>query len=253
MGNGTFGAPANYTAIFGSNSVVTADLDGDGSLDLIVAGNGVAVLLGKGNGAFWGPAIYALNSSAVAVQVADIDGDGGLDLAVTTGFSTSTVSVLRGKGYGTFDAATQYYVGPAPAGLAIADFNGDGSLDVAVTNTSYAGNTVTVLRSEPVIALFPSSLTFGLQTVGTTSSSKAATLSNPGTSLLNLTSIAVTGADAGDFLATTTCGNSLIVGKTCAVTVKFQPSAKGTRAAELKITDNALGRTQLIPLHGKGQ
>ncbi|MCU1317209.1 MAG: repeat protein, partial [Candidatus Acidoferrum typicum] len=221
--------------------------------DLIVAGGGVAVLLGKGNGAFWGPAIYNTSSSAGAVQVADVDGDGKLDVAVTSGSLGSTLSVLRGRGYGTFDAAVAYSVGAGATGLAVADFNGDGGLDVAVTNTIYAGNTVTVLLNEPIIALFPSMLTFAAQTVGTTSSFKSATINNPGTSLLDLNSIVVTGANASDFLATTTCGTSLVISKNCVVKIKFRPSATGTRVAALKITDNALGGTQFIQVQGTGK
>jgi hypothetical protein len=210
-------------------------------------------MLGKGNGAFWGPAVYSVNSTAVAVQLADLDGDGKLDLAVTTGWSGSSLDILRGRGYGTFDPAISFFVGPSPAGLAIADFNGDGSPDVAVANLSFSGNMVTVLLSEPAIAVFPSSLTFPPQIVGTTSNPKSTTISNPGTTLLRFSSITVTGADAADFLATTGCGKSLAVSKNCAVTVKFRPSAKGTRTAQLRITDNALGRAQVISLQGKGQ
>ena len=241
-GKGTFSAPVSYTSVSGSNALVTADVDGDGNLDLIVAGGVVAVLFGKGNGTFWNPATYSGISYGVAVQVADLDGDGNLDLAVTSSI-TNSLSVFRGRGYGTFDAPSQYFANSSPSGLAIADFNGDGSLDIAATNL---GNTVTVLLSQRVIALFPSSLTFGPQTVGTTSKAKTATISNPGTSGLSLGSVTVTGTNAGDFLATNSCGKSLAIGKSCSVTVTFRPSAKGARAAALKITDNALGRTQLI-------
>ena len=203
---------------------------------------------------FWGPEIYSrVSSSGGAVRVADVGcGDGKPDLVVTTG-NGSGLNVLRGRGYGTFDAPTEYWSGVAPTGLAVADFNGDGSLDIAVTNATYAGNTVTVLRNEPVIALFPSGLTFAAQTVGTTSNPLTATISNPGTSLLRLNSIIVTGVDASDFLETTTCSKSVVIAQECVLTIDFRPSAKGRRTALLKIADNALGRTQYITLQGEGQ
>ena len=251
VGDGTFGAPVSYTATSGAIALTTADLDRDGNLDLIVGGNaGVAILFGKGNGTFWGPAIYGISS--VAVQVADIDGDGKLDLVVTTGFSDPKVSVLKGRGYGTFDPATEYSLGAYPTGLAIADFNGDGSMDLAVTNT-LGVNSISVLLNEPVIALFPAALTFPAQKVGTTSNPQTATVSNPGASVLRLNSILVSGANASDFVATTACGKRLVPANDCAVTITFDPSAKGMRAANLKITDNALGRVQFIQLHGTGQ
>ncbi|WP_394840760.1 VCBS repeat-containing protein [Pendulispora brunnea] len=44
QGNGTFGAPIDYAAGYSPDSVVAADLTGDGRLDLLVAGGGFSVL-----------------------------------------------------------------------------------------------------------------------------------------------------------------------------------------------------------------
>lgn len=253
VGDGTFSAPVSYNSGLSSTSVITADVDGDGNLDLIATGAGVAVMFGKGNGAFWGPAIYGVNATASAVGVADFNGDGKLDLAVTTGISGASLNILTGRGYGTFNPAISFSVGSSPGGFAVADFNGDGSPDVAVTNPYFSGSVVTVLLSERAIALFPASLTFPGQTVGTTSPAKSTTISNPGTTVVNFSSITVTGPDAADFLATTACGKSLAVGTNCTVSVKFRPSAKGTRTAQLQIKDNALHGTQIVALQGTGR
>jgi hypothetical protein len=253
-GNGSFSGPVSYSTQVGwANSIVTADVDGDKNLDLIVAGNEVAVMFGKGDGTFWGPATYLVQGGAVNVQAADIFGGGKLDLAVTTGLGYSNFYVLKNRGYGTFDSPAEYYVGANPGGIAIADFDGNGSQDVAVTNLHYGGSAVTVLLNPPVIALFPEVLKFPSQAVGTTSSPKAATISNPGTARLRMNSISLTGLNAGDFLVTNSCGASLLVGTNCTISVKFKPSATGTRVATLKVTDNALSRTQLINLQGVGK
>lgn len=242
----------NYTAIEGARTAAVADVDGDGNLDLVIGGGGVAVLLGKGDGTFWGPAIYSIQGQALTLQVADLDQDDKPDIVVTNDYSNS-MNVLRGRGYGTFDLPADYLVGPAPDGVAIADFDGDGSLDVAVTNISYAGNTVTVTLNKPVIALFPSALSFPPQRVGTTSQPKTEEISNPGSGPVRLKPVSITGKDASDFQETTACKGSLAVGRNCSIKVTFRPSAKGTRVAELKITDNALGKKQTIALRGTGQ
>src|SRR5207253_2732975 len=52
----------------------------------------------------------------------------------------------------------------------------------------------------------PTSLTFSTQAIGTTSVAKSVTLKNTGTTSLTITSIAITGTNAGDFAQTHTCG-----------------------------------------------
>jgi hypothetical protein len=252
-GDGTFTAPVQYAATQGNYSIAIADVDGDGNPDLVIGGAGVCVLLGKGNGTFWGPQIYSIQGTASQVQVADLDGDGKLDIAATSDYVDSQLDVLRGRGYGTFDLYETYFVGPGAQGLAMADFDGDGSPDVVVTNTTYAGNTVTVLLNRPAIALFPAALSFQPQKVGTTSQPKADLVSNPGSTRLQLKSISIVGRDASDFRETTTCKTKLSVGRNCTIDVTFRPSLKGTRTAELKIDDDALGRTQRIALRGIGK
>jgi hypothetical protein len=70
---------------------------------------------------------------------------------------------------------------------------------------------------------------------------------------LRMNSITLTGSNAGDFFVTSNCGATLAVGTNCTVSVKFKPSATGTRVASLKITDNALSRMQSINLQGVGK
>ena len=62
-------------------------------------------------------------------------------------------------------------------------------------------NAVTVYIATPVAALFPTSLNFGNQKVGTTSSALTATLSNSGTAPLIVTGIGI----SGDFAQTDDC------------------------------------------------
>ncbi len=103
------------------------------------------------------------------------------------------------------------------------------------------------------VTLNPTSLNFGNQTVGITSSPKTTTVVNHQKVTLNFTSITITGKNASDFAQTNTCGNSLPAGGKCTVSVTFTPTAKGSRIASLTLTDDAGTSPQTAKLTGTGQ
>ncbi|MGA2132915.1 MAG: VCBS repeat-containing protein [Bryobacteraceae bacterium] len=126
-----------------SNSLITADFNNDGHLDLAVAGNtGFAILLGNGDGTFGAPVTYTTGTEAYAIATADFNGDGIPDIA-TANPGANNVSVLLGNGDGTFQPPMSFGVGTAPRDLAVGDFNRDGKPDLAVTN--YSSGTVSIL------------------------------------------------------------------------------------------------------------
>jgi hypothetical protein len=104
----------------------------------------------------------------------------------------------------------------------------------------------------PDVSLSSSSLTFSSQGVGTTSAAQSVTLSNTGNAALNISSIAISGTNAGDFALTNTCGSGLAAGANHGISVTFTPAATGTRSASLAITDNASGSPQTVSLSGMG-
>src|SRR5207244_6328967 len=106
--------------------------------------------------------------------------------------------------------------------------------------------------SGPNATLSPTSLTFSTQAIGTTSTAKTVTLKNTGTAILTISSIAITGINAGDFAQTHTCGSLLAAGASCKISVKFKPTMSGTRTAALSIRDNASGSPQKVTLSGIG-
>jgi len=113
---------------------------------------------------------------------------------------------------------------------------------------------VTVTASSgPAVTLTPTNLNFGTVATGVTSPVKTVTLKNVGTTALTITSIAVTGTEAGDFPETaTTCGSSLAAAASCTVSVTFKPTTTGARSANLTFTDNASGSPQQVSLSGTG-
>jgi hypothetical protein len=159
-GDGSFQPPIFYTTAVGYlNAIETADLNGDGKLDLIATGigygsesGGVSVLLGNGDGTFQTHVDYPLNTAVDSVAVGDFNGDGIPDLAATHINPSGQVSILLGNGDGTFGTALNFPTGYDPAGILAADFNGDGRLDIVTGNRD---TTISVLLQSPVDNLPP--------------------------------------------------------------------------------------------------
>jgi hypothetical protein len=98
--------------------------------------------------------------------------------------------------------------------------------------------------------LTPDSAIYSAQKLGTTSVAKAFTLTN--NQPVALTSVAI--STTGDFgVSATTCGASLAAKAKCTVSVVFKPTATGTRAGQLSISDSASNSPQTSNLKGTGK
>lgn len=95
--------------------------------------------------------------------------------------------------------------------------------------------------------LAPTTLSFAQQTLGSASVAQQVTLTNAGDVALTLITATIT---AGDFTASNSCGNSLSPHSSCTVSITFVPSAVGTLAGTLTITDQF--RLQTVALSGAG-
>jgi hypothetical protein len=130
------------------SSMVAADLDGDGDVDLAVANQqsfNVTILRNNGSGNFTEPASSpeAAGTHPQGITVADLDGDGDKDLAVANQ-SSNDVTILKNGGTGNFvqPASSPEPVGMRPFAVVAANFDGDGDRDLATANHDSDNSTI---------------------------------------------------------------------------------------------------------------
>ncbi len=155
--SGGFASPAAYPCgTFGflaaPRQIVPADVDGDGSVDLVVGNfdnveelNSVALLRGRGDGSFdAGEFVARDRDGAFALGAADFNRDGHPDIAHAGHHGSFCCdarggSVQLGDGHGGFQVGGTYKTGSGPSALAIDDFNGDDIPDIAATSDAHWG------------------------------------------------------------------------------------------------------------------
>ena len=151
-GDGTFTFFASYPpdGLDGSYlSIVTADFNHDGNLDLVVSFlsdiPNVAIYLGNGDGTFSAAGLLTnayVDSNSLAVG--DFNDDGILDIASVgpgadqSGIELGPVAIFLGNGDGTFTPApTQPNVSLVdPSSVVTGGFTGDGILDLVIADSN---------------------------------------------------------------------------------------------------------------------
>jgi phospholipase C len=127
--------------------------------------------------------------------------------------------------------------------------------------TGLRTGTLTVTDSDPTspqivnfsgigtnLTLNPSLLDFNTKLVGRAATAKTATLTNQGTTVVNISSVLA----SGDYTQTNTCGSSLGAGASCTITVQFTPTAAGTRFGTITINDDDGGSPHVLKLTAVG-
>jgi len=119
-------------------TVITADFDNDGHLDLVANGGfgeEIYLLLGDGQGEFGDPITSSVPMGIQSMAAADFDEDGFLDIIAPFGVgSGARVAVLFCDGQGGFGNPIEFYVGYQPDAVTVGDYNGDGHMDAAIAN-----------------------------------------------------------------------------------------------------------------------
>jgi hypothetical protein len=246
-------------------------------------GGSMMILLGNGNGTFTqaGDIYYFFSQYAYfegqffpnSGTVVDLNGDGNLDIALapcSAGVSCTPrysvcggyrcaeqylgALVFLGKGDGTFVQQNGWLPGVSPGYVAAGDFNRDGMPDLAYlsNNINYGQTSLTILQnSTQPVSVSPLSIKFPTKAVGTSNTQTVLLTNNQTTAALNISSIAIGGANPADFSSKSGCGTHLLPGAYCSISVTFSPTVAGSRSATLNITDSVGVRS--VQLTGVGK
>jgi len=205
------------------------------------------------------PAGYAFSSQVVStasstqsVQVINNSGATVTGIAIaTSGANASEFTISSNNCTTTLAASSQcsFNVAFKPAAT--------GERTAAVTITDSAGTQSVTLAGFGVAAsssvlLLQSVLQFPSETVGFSSQNQSATFENTGNSPITISSVALGGANPGDF-SVNSCPTTLNASSSCSISVGFTPTKTGARSATVTITySGAAGSPAAITLTGTG-
>ncbi len=192
---GQFGQTTNYQLDAIVSDAAVADVNGDGSQDILVAltsrDSFISVFLGEASGSFSESVRYLLAEAGPlqGIRINDINGDGNLDVILAVRefaqFPGGGAAILSGLGDGTFQVPVQVSAGEGNVeSFDMGDVDGDGYLDMVFTRSVFSSSA----SANNVAVLIGNSLGgFGspLETVIGTGSTRAVSIADMDENALN--------------------------------------------------------------------
>jgi len=128
----------SFAGIF---DIKCADMDQDGSIDIITANeadNSLSIIYNFGNGIFLSPITIPVGISPMSVVISDFDKDSDMDIACvgSAGGEEGFVKIALNDGEDGFSLALTLSGGAEANSITVLDINNDGNLDLAVGNTA---------------------------------------------------------------------------------------------------------------------
>ncbi len=153
-------------------------------------------------------------------------------------------------------AATVGGGGSSPTAFFTADLAGQYLVQLQVSDGALTSAPSTVLITAgspgPNLVISPAAVKFGNQAVNTTSNPIGVTITNLGTTTLQVKSFVVSGANASEFAIRGLNSTSLAPNTALIFSVFFTPRAEGARTASLLIYDSTGGVPHVVPISGTG-
>lgn len=222
------------------------------------AGAGTPVIALSANALVFGNQVTGIPSQAMTATVSNT---GSLGLALTA-VSITGANASEFAQSGTCAAGSTVAAGGSCTIVVTFTAQAAGARNAAVTmthnatgGTSSIGLSGTGALPQPAVSLSAQTIRFvAAQLLNTSSAINTVTLSNSGTAPLNFTSLALAGANPGDFTRAGTCavGTPVNPGATCTLGVTFQPTVIGARTAQLVLSSNATTSPNSISITGNG-
>ena len=155
-GSITFESQNNFTTGNWPHAITSADLDGDGKLDLITVNslaNTISVLrnnsAGPGSVSFETKIDYPTDEFPIFLKATDLNGDGRPEI-ITSNINGNTISIFSNKSDTpesiVLDPKIDIATGSGPWGISVGDLNMDGIMDLAVANVN--SSTVSIFKNE---------------------------------------------------------------------------------------------------------
>jgi alpha-tubulin suppressor-like RCC1 family protein/Leucine-rich repeat (LRR) protein len=265
-GLGGFSSPSNFVVGGFPYWVGIGDFNGDGRPDLAITNQGsnnVSILL---NNCVPPPApSIGLSAMNLAFAIQQVGTSSSSQLVVLSNTGNAPLNTSSIVSSGDFSQTNGCDTSLAPRENCTIDVRFSptaggartGTLSIS-SNTSGSPHTVNlsgtgVAPVVPAVTLNASSLSFGTQPVGPVGIPQDVIITNIGTGTLTITSLALAGANPGEFRASSSALPITVApGNSSSIKIQFAPTGTGARSASLTITNNTADSPQSVGLSGNG-